>query len=84
MSEIFTIKVGGKVETTVPKGLLSLLQLHEGDEIQIEADEQHVLCVRLYRQRLFSPDILKMLDQEEARIERGEFHRSGAKANAAR
>jgi bifunctional DNA-binding transcriptional regulator/antitoxin component of YhaV-PrlF toxin-antitoxin module len=67
--EVFRLKIVSKRQVTLPVRLLNRLHLREGDEIEIGTLGETVSFVRplkLFPTSLFSPEVLRQLDEREA------------------
>jgi len=70
----FCIRITAEGNATLPKPLLELLKLSEGDFIKIIATASKIIEVRLQRGNavsLFSPEIRAKLDEREKQFEAG-------------
>jgi AbrB family looped-hinge helix DNA binding protein len=90
----YTLKIAGKRQITLPKGIVDALNLKQGDELQIvmnsPTDIRLVPYIRV-RQDLITPEVEEILRQRRAAIEAGaamisqeELLRRAAIKNAAR
>jgi bifunctional DNA-binding transcriptional regulator/antitoxin component of YhaV-PrlF toxin-antitoxin module len=66
MPETFALTINESYSVTLPIGLRHLLKLRQGDELEIEADENQILTVKLYRSGIFTPEIHKILEGRAA------------------
>ncbi len=70
----YTLKIAGKRQITLPKGIVDALNLKQGDELQIvmhsPTDIRLVPYIRV-RQDLITPEVEEILRQRRAAIEAG-------------
>jgi AbrB family looped-hinge helix DNA binding protein len=75
MIQSFKVKVVAKRQVTIPKQLLDLLRIGEGDYLEFVGEEGkkelRVSGLTLAPTNLFSDEVLTKLDQRERDIERG-------------
>jgi bifunctional DNA-binding transcriptional regulator/antitoxin component of YhaV-PrlF toxin-antitoxin module len=71
----YTLRIAGKRQVTLPKGLVDALKLKKDDEFQIvmntPTDIRLVPYARI-RKDLLTPEVEEILKQRRAEIERGE------------
>jgi len=74
MPEVFKLKVAARRQVTLPQRVLDLLNLSEGDvlEITVHGDSIVGRGLKLMPSRLFTPEILEQLRKREAELSEGE------------
>jgi antitoxin component of MazEF toxin-antitoxin module len=75
MQELFRLKIASKRQMTAPQRLLDALQLGEGDEIQIEVADGHIVDVhpaKAVPTALLTEALLSKLKEREERLIQGE------------
>jgi bifunctional DNA-binding transcriptional regulator/antitoxin component of YhaV-PrlF toxin-antitoxin module len=74
MSEKFRLKVAARRQVTIPGRLLELLQLGEGDilEIEVEGNAIRGTALKLVPATLFTPDIVEVLKRREVEMGTGQ------------
>lgn len=68
MAERFAVQISESFSVTLPVGLRHILKLRPGDELEIEADEHQILSVGLYRSRIFTAGMFRILADRAAQL----------------
>jgi bifunctional DNA-binding transcriptional regulator/antitoxin component of YhaV-PrlF toxin-antitoxin module len=73
MPQVFRLKVAARRQVTLPQELLDVLNLSEGDvlEITVRGDSVVGRGLKLIPSRLFTPEILEQLKRRETEISEG-------------
>jgi len=74
MEELFRLKIGSKRQVTVPQRLLSLLNLVEGDEIQVTVENGQIESTQAYKSvptALLSEEIISKIKAREKLLVEG-------------
>lgn len=74
MNELFRLKIASKRQMTAPQRLLDVLNLNEGDEIQIEIADGQIVDVhpcKAVPTRMLTDELLSKIKQREERMVQG-------------
>ena len=78
MIETFRLKIVSKRQVTIPQRMLNLLNLSEGDELQVDVADNQICNFRSLKTvdtGLFTPEVLEKINKHEAEIRSGKGER---------
>ena len=84
MSQVFRLKVAARRQVTLPQEVLDLLNLSEGDVIEVTVQGDSIVGrgLKLVPSHLFTPEILEQLRRREEEMSEEEALEVGDKQEA--